>query len=87
MAQDQFFVQVKVFGLFREAVGEKEVTVTLNGKETSVADLRRQLTASYPQLASAKAFFIVAVNRRIGSDTAKVKAGDEVAIMPLVSGG
>ncbi len=73
--------------MFREAVGEKEVTVTLNGKETSVADLRRQLTASYPQLASTKAYFIVTVNRHVITDTAVVKPGDEVAIMPLVSGG
>ena len=83
----QFAVNVKVFGLFREAVGKKEVAVILSGDAVSVADLRKQLNVSYPQLASTKAYFIVTVNRHVAPDSTQVALGDEVAIMPLVSGG
>ena len=87
MTQDLFSMKVKVFGLFHEALGEKEVTVKLNRDAASVADLRKQLNVAYPQLASTKAFFIVTVNRHVAPETTIVKSGDEVAIMPLVSGG
>ncbi len=87
MAKNQFDVEVKVFGLFREALGEKNVTVTLNGDVASVADLRNKLKVTYPQLALTKAYFIVTVNRHVALDTSQVTSSDEVAIMPLVSGG
>ncbi len=82
----QFFLKVKVFGLFREALGSGVVEIALDA-EATVADLRKQLSITYPQLSAAETYFIITVNRRVAPDTAKIGEEDEIAIMPLVSGG
>jgi molybdopterin converting factor small subunit len=79
-------VHIKMFGLFREAVGKNEIAVALQD-EASVADIRGQVNQTYPQLAQTRAYFIIAVNRRVAPDTTKISPSDEIAIMPLVSGG
>lgn len=80
-------LSVKLFGLLREVVGNKEVTLILNGSDITVDGLKRDLFVSYPDLSSLKAQFVVAVNRKIVDDTVKVMPSDEVALLPFVSGG
>jgi molybdopterin converting factor subunit 1 len=80
-------LRIKLFGLFREATGNKEAALSLDIGYTTVGDLKRRLCESYPDLASLNTPFVVAVNRKVASDAAKVTPDDEVAILPLVSGG
>jgi molybdopterin converting factor subunit 1 len=80
-------LRIKLFGLFREAAENKEVALSLDGAHTTVGDLKRSLRESYPKLASINDPFIVAVNRKVASDSTTVTLDDEVAILPLVSGG
>jgi molybdopterin converting factor subunit 1 len=80
-------VKVKLFGSTREAVGQKEVEVTLDSESSTVADLKSSLYSAYPSLASGASYLVVAVNRKAADDSTKIAASDELALLPLVSGG
>jgi molybdopterin converting factor subunit 1 len=80
-------VKVKLFGVTRESVGQKEVEVNLNSEPSTVAELKSSLYTAYPALASGASYLVVAVNRKVADDTAKITASDELALLPLVSGG
>ncbi|MGD6806919.1 MAG: MoaD/ThiS family protein [Candidatus Bathyarchaeia archaeon] len=80
-------VKVKLFGSTREAVGQKEAEVTLQNEPITVAELKSSLFAAYPALASDAAYLVVAVNMKVADDTATVISSDELALLPLVSGG
>jgi molybdopterin converting factor subunit 1 len=80
-------VKVKLFGSTRESVGQKEVEVNLNNEPSTVAELKSSLYATYPALASGVGYLVVAVNRKAADDSKKVISTDELALLPLVSGG
>jgi molybdopterin converting factor subunit 1 len=80
-------VKVKLFGSTRESVGQKEVEVTLHSEPSTVADLKGSLYSAYPALASGASYLVVAVNRKAADDSTKITATDELALLPLVSGG
>lgn len=80
-------VKVKLFGSTRESVGQTEAEVTLNSEPATVAELKSSLYAAYPALASGASYLVVAVNRKAADDNTKIAATDELALLPLVSGG
>jgi molybdopterin converting factor subunit 1 len=80
-------VKVKLFGSTREAVGQKEVEVNLNSEFSTVAELKSSLYTAFPALASGASYLVVAVNRKVADETTKIAASDELALLPLVSGG
>jgi sulfur-carrier protein len=80
-------VKVKLFGSTRESVGQKEVEVTLHSDPSTVTDLKSSLYSTYPSLASGVGYLVVAVNRKAADDSTKVTSTDELALLPLVSGG
>ena len=81
-------VRVLFFGALREGFGVEEQWVELHAEPYSVGSLllqlrqgiRPTLTALWPSLA-------VAVNRSYAQKTDLLQAGDEVALLPPVSGG
>jgi molybdopterin synthase catalytic subunit len=79
-------VTVLFFGALREAIGAKELAVTLP-PDASVAALRRLLLETQPAFASLAGRLRVAVNREFAADECALAAGDEVAFLPPVSGG
>jgi len=79
-------VRVLLFAALREAVGEKTVELELRGSAT-LADLLAELEARYAPLARYRGRLIVARNdERVPLATA-LRDGDEVALLPPVSGG
>lgn len=54
---------------------------------TNIGDLRRILAEEYPQLAPALNTIRFAVNERFATDVTTLADGDEVALIPPVSGG
>jgi len=80
-------LRIKLFGLLREAVGNSEVALILDGSNITVDDLKRGLLEGYPNLASLNVSFVVAVNRKVVDDTVEITLSDEVALLPFVSGG
>ena len=79
-------VRVLLFASLREAVGEKTLELELRDRAT-VADLLAQLEAEHPVIARHRGKLFVARNEERAQPTAQLRDGDEVALLPPVSGG
>lgn len=77
---------VFLFASLREAAGARTLTVSLP-EDASVAALRTRLGETHPALAPLLARAAVAVNQEYADDTQRLSPGDEVALIPPVSGG
>jgi len=82
----QITVSVKLFALAAQRAGAAQVELTIAPGST-VADLRRQLAAACPELASLLPHVLIAVNARYAGDDTVIPAGAELACIPPVSGG
>ena len=78
-------VKVLAFGIAKEIMGGATVETHLNGEPT-VAALKQQLEATYPKLHELSSY-MVAVNNEYALPAVVLQTGDEVAIIPPVSGG
>lgn len=76
-------VTVLLFGATADAVGNRRLTVEAVGR--SANELRNEIVAHYPKLASHK--LLLSVNQEYASDDRTLESGDEVAIFTAVSGG
>jgi molybdopterin converting factor subunit 1 len=77
-------ITILAFGVAKDIIGQTKVEVDTS--ESSVKDLREQLVVAYPgfeKLASLR----LAVNEEYREDDFQLSEGDEVAIIPPVSGG
>lgn len=79
-------VVVKLFAAARELAGASEAAVEV-GEAAIVGDVRRALGRQYAALAPLVARSLMAVNAEYADDATNVAAGDEVALIPPVSGG
>ncbi len=77
--------RIKAFGITREIVNGRELTVELPDGAT-VADLKVLLFGQYPQLSALKSLF-VAVNTEYATDHLALSEDSEIALIPPVSGG
>jgi len=76
-------VKVAAYGIAREiTAGLVEIEI----QEDTVSELRKVLLASYPALGNLTSL-MVAVNQEYAGDEVRLKAGDEVVLIPPVSGG
>ncbi len=79
-------ITVKFFASARDAVGDKNLKMSLK-KGSKVDDIMKSLFEDYPELEEMKDQLLISVNKdRTGKDE-KLQDGDEVAIMPPVTGG
>lgn len=79
-------VQVKLFAAAREIVGQRELSLDLEEGST-VSDLMEHFFVRYPRLREMAGSLLLAVNREFSEPTAKLREGDEVGVIPPVSGG
>lgn len=79
-------VRVKLFASFREIAGRREIPWTA-AEGATVADLLAALLERYPALRGHWETMLLAVNHEFAEPSAVLREGDEVAIMPPVSGG
>jgi len=77
--------KVKAFGISREIVGGRNVEIDLPEGQT-IAELKNHLFEKYPALGALRSVYI-AVNNEYADEQAFVKEGDEIALIPPVSGG
>jgi molybdopterin synthase sulfur carrier subunit len=83
-------VKVRYFASLREKIGKEAEEIELPAGVTTVAALRSQLRSRggvYENSFSEKILLRAAVNQDMVQPTAAVKAGDEVAFFPPVTGG
>lgn len=79
-------IEVKLFAVLREQAGASAVTLDVPaGGDVSAAVAR--LVDAYPQLARWVGRAAFAVNQTYVKGDEKLKEGDELAIIPPVSGG
>ena len=79
-------IKVLFFASCRDAVGRRSCDWEI-AEGCRVADLQRELVAAYPQLAGMQQVLSIAVNAEYAGSHTALKAGDEVALIPPVSGG
>jgi molybdopterin synthase catalytic subunit len=79
-------VTIRLFASFREAVGASAVSLEL-GEAPRVGELLKKLRASYPRLGPSLDSALVAVNLEYVGPDFQLTEGDEVAIIPPLSGG
>ena len=79
-------IRVLLFAKLRDAAGADSVTMDLP-PDATIADLRRRLADTYPELVGLMERSAVAVNHDFADDLRRLQSGDEVAIIPPVSGG
>ena len=77
--------QIKAFGVVKDIIGGKEITLE-NSSSVAVGDLLRELKTRYPKLAALNSLF-VAVNREYAEQHKTLSENDEIALIPPVSGG
>ena len=79
-------VTVRLFAGAREAAGRGDAELSLEAGAT-VADARRALARGFPALSERLAGCATAVNRKYARDDVPLADGDELAVLPPVSGG
>ncbi len=75
-------ISILIFGEAKNIIGKPSVKLEVE-KNMSIADVKRQLKKSYPKLGS----FMLAQNQSYADENAKIKSGDELALIPPTNGG
>lgn len=79
-------VVVKLFAAARELAGDEEVQVELPDRACA-GEARAALARQWPRLAPLVERSLLAVNAEYVADATAIRAGDELALIPPVSGG
>ena len=79
-------LSVRFFALYRERAGCSVTTVAVPDGAT-VADLVASVRSLYPRLAPPEVRIVVAVNEEYAEHESLLQAGDEICLIPPVSGG
>ena len=77
---------MRLFAILREKVGASEVTLELP-EHSTITDLMEKMAHQYPALLEGVAQTMVAVNTEYVQHSQPLHDGDEVALIPPVSGG
>jgi molybdopterin converting factor subunit 1 len=72
------------FGIAKDILGARQTEIEIAGQ--TVADLRVALAGRYPALAGLRSL-LIAVNNQYADDAIILQEGDEIALIPPVSGG
>ncbi len=79
-------VKVLCFAWAREVTGEDEIELEIPDGGT-VADLRERLGEEFTPFANRMESIAVSVNQEFAGDARGIAAGDELALIPPISGG
>ena len=79
-------IKVKFFASYRDITGRPEAILDLD-EGTTLSALLEDLKGEYPKLGSLTDTIIASVNKRYAREDVMLKEGDEVALLPPVSGG
>ena len=79
-------VHVRLFAAVKQRSGRETLELDLPA-EATVADLRRALSASYPELAGLLPRVVFAVDLEYADDRTRLCEASEIACLPPVSGG
>jgi molybdopterin synthase sulfur carrier subunit len=77
--------KIKAFGITREIVGGRELSLA-RVEGSTVGAFRERLLGEYPRLSALRSL-LIAVNGEYAEDHQILTDGDEIALIPPVSGG
>src|SRR5260221_12039853 len=80
-------VSVRLFAAWRESFGSDRIELEFDGDAIALRDLKSAIERLHPDLISLLAATRVAVNQDFASEDASIVRGDDVALIPPVSGG
>ncbi len=78
-------IKIVAFGIARDIFGDSEINFNIE-KGTTIAELKEQITMSYPGFKKLVSFSI-AVNQSYVPEEYAIESNDEIVIIPPVSGG
>ena len=86
---DSIQVKLLLFAKARELVGAKETQLTLSSKELPVSSILEQILQLYSVLQPIAENIVLAYNQEYkdSDDIITISPGDELAIIPPISGG
>ena len=79
-------VKIKFFALIREKIGIKEIDMEIKEGAT-LGMLFDKLKKNYPVLKDSSNYLLFSVNKEYASLNSVLNEGDEIALIPPVSGG
>ncbi|HCL25938.1 MAG TPA: hypothetical protein DHW65_06295 [Dehalococcoidia bacterium] len=79
-------LNVRLFALYRERAGSSTVPISVDAGAT-VADLTAEVRRQLPNLAPPDVQIVVAVNADYAEPDVVLQAGDDICLIPPVSGG
>ncbi|MDY6805385.1 MAG: molybdopterin converting factor subunit 1 [Cyanobacteriota bacterium] len=86
MSKPEISISLKLFAAYQEAYGQNELQLSLP-PETTVSQLRDRLLAEHPQLEQWRDLTRFGINLEFVSPETALQDGDEVVLIPPVSGG
>ncbi|MBT0608112.1 molybdopterin converting factor subunit 1 [Aequorivita echinoideorum] len=79
-------MKILLFGIAKEIAGKSVLDASEFSEAKNVGELKKVFKERYPE-ASKLSSLAIAVNEEYAEDDHKISTGDEVAIIPPVSGG
>jgi molybdopterin converting factor subunit 1 len=79
-------LDIRFFAIYRERAGRRQFLLDLP-TGASVADMVSEVRRHFPNLAPPEVQIVVAVNAEYAEPDTILRAGDEVCLIPPVSGG
>jgi len=79
-------IKLKLFAFFRQALGSNELQYEIKAGATA-QDLLDDILSKYPALEKSRNHVVITINQQAVHLDAPLHEGDEVAILPPVSGG
>ncbi|MFG1489385.1 cyclic pyranopterin monophosphate synthase MoaC, partial [Oceanospirillum sp. HFRX-1_2] len=88
-SQSSTVIDVRFFAGLREALGCEQISVPLDSESMTLAEVKELLITAHADWADALSAnnLLMSVNQQMAKASAEVKAGDEVAFFPPVTGG
>jgi molybdopterin synthase catalytic subunit len=80
-------VDVRLFAVLKERAKTDRITVEVGGSSASVEELLSAIARAAPGLSQLLPIVRVAINQELATPEKRIAAGDEVALIPPVSGG
>lgn len=79
-------LNILAFGIAKDIFGQRAIEMSFPETSLSVGILAEKLKENYPKLSAIKSFML-AVNNEYAEPGQLISEGDEVAVIPPVSGG
>jgi len=79
-------LSIKLFASIRQAMNSNEIKINIDN-EITVLQMKEIIFETFPNLKKLNIPFFVAINHKYSKDSDVIDTNDEIALIPLVSGG